>query len=90
MSRSFFGLPELMGDEGTLPNPVAILGVLSASTRSYDRGDKFSRYRSIPTLRDYALVDAEHVFVEHVRRIADGAEYRDQKEPTREPSSKLV
>lgn len=71
----FCGTPELTDDERTLHNPVLIFEVLSPSTSSYDRGDKFFHYRSIPTLRDYVLVDAERVFVEHFRRSSDGAEW---------------
>ena len=46
--------------------------VLSPSTRSYDRGEKFALYRSIPSLRDYLLVDSEQVLVEHFRRLETG------------------
>lgn len=45
------------GRRDTLTNPLLIVEVLSASTRSYDRGDKFAAYRTIPTLAEYLLVD---------------------------------
>jgi len=61
--------PELADKDRTLLNPVFILEVLSPSTRSYDRGDKFIHYRSIPCLRDYVLVESELVFVEHYQRV---------------------
>jgi Uma2 family endonuclease len=48
-------------------NPVALVEVLSPSTAAYDRGDKFEHYRSIPTLREYVLVDQDAVRVEHFR-----------------------
>ncbi|CAK0756856.1 Uma2 family endonuclease [Gammaproteobacteria bacterium] len=61
--------PELTDHDRTLLNPVLIVEVLSPSTRSYDRGDKFMLYRSIPSLRDYVLVESESVFVEHYQRV---------------------
>lgn len=64
----YCGQPELTDKNRTLLNPVLIIEVLSASTRSYDRGDKFMHYRSIPSLRDYVLIDSETVLVEHYQR----------------------
>ncbi|TAN51374.1 MAG: Uma2 family endonuclease [Methylococcaceae bacterium] len=61
--------PELADNDCTLLNPVLIVEVLSPGTRSYDRGDKFMLYRSMPSLRDYLLVESESVFVEHYQRI---------------------
>nr|WP_320014110.1 Uma2 family endonuclease [uncultured Desulfobacter sp.] len=40
----------------TLTNPVVIMEILSDSTESFDRGDKFAYYRAIPTLKEYILV----------------------------------
>ncbi|ASC71485.1 hypothetical protein XM38_024370 [Halomicronema hongdechloris C2206] len=37
--------------------PMLIAEVLSKSTQSYDQGDKFMYYRSIPDMREYLLVD---------------------------------
>jgi Uma2 family endonuclease len=42
-----------------LVNPQVVVEVLSPSTEAYDRGEKFSHYKSIPTLREYLLV-AQH------------------------------
>lgn len=59
---------------GRLPsivNPVVLVEVLSDSTRDYDRGDKFDLYASIPTFRDYLLVEPARVHVEHRSRAAD-------------------
>jgi Uma2 family endonuclease len=36
-------------------NPLLIVEVLSDSTQSYDRGDKFALYRGIPTFAHYLL-----------------------------------
>lgn len=61
--------PELTDNNKTLLNPVLIVEVLSPSTRSYDRGDKFHHYRSIPSLHDYLLIDSEVILVEHYQRM---------------------
>ncbi|MDJ0658184.1 MAG: Uma2 family endonuclease [Crocosphaera sp.] len=46
-------------------NPCLICEVLSPSTSSYDRGDKFLYYRSIPYLKEYVLIDQSNYFIEH-------------------------
>lgn len=61
--------PDLTDGQKTLLNPTIIFEVLSPSTRSYDRGDKFMLYRSITSLMDYVLIDSEQVFIEHFHRI---------------------
>lgn len=38
-----------------------IIEILSPSTESYDRGEKFQHYRTIETLREYILV-AQHTY----------------------------
>jgi Uma2 family endonuclease len=54
-------------------NPTAIMEVLSKSTESFDRGEKFQRYRAWnPTLTDYVLVAQKKPLVEHFQRRADG------------------
>ena len=40
--------------------PVLIVEVLSHSTAAYDRGDKFSHYRRIESLRELALIERVH------------------------------
>lgn len=42
-----------------LLNPILIYEVLSPSTEAYDRGDKFTHYKSIASLREYLLI-AQH------------------------------
>jgi len=68
----FCGKPELQDGQCTLLNPLLIIEVLSPSTRSYDRGDKFAHYRSIPVLQDYLLIDSTRLAVEHFRRTSNG------------------
>jgi Uma2 family endonuclease len=44
-------------DPHSIINPVLIVEVLSKSTESYDRGDKFHKYCSLPSFREYVLID---------------------------------
>ncbi|HKQ08803.1 MAG TPA: Uma2 family endonuclease [Blastocatellia bacterium] len=54
-------------------NPTVIIEVLSESTESFDRGEKFERYRIwSPTLSDYLLVSQTRPVIEHLIRQADG------------------
>lgn len=56
----------------TLLNPTLIVEVLSSSTEDYDRGTKFVRYRSIPSLSEYILIAQDRPYVEHwLRQTAD-------------------
>lgn len=48
--------------------PCLIVEVLSPSTASYDRGDKFRLYRRNPSLQDYVLVDAEKIAIDLYRK----------------------
>ncbi len=59
------GKPQtLNNDNFNLLNPTVIVEVLSKSTKSYDRGDKFNLYRDIPTLKEYILIDSEAIGIE--------------------------
>jgi Uma2 family endonuclease len=59
------GAPQLLDNEfDTLLNPNTIIEVLSESTESYDRGEKFRRYRAIESLRTYILVSQHAMAVE--------------------------
>ena len=51
------------GRNDTMTNPLLIAEVLSRSTRSYDKDEKFAAYRTIPSFREYLLIDqyAPHV-----------------------------
>ena len=53
-----------------LLNPTIIIEVLSPSTEAYDRGEKFSHYRQLQSLREYILVSQDKVCVEHYVRHA--------------------
>ncbi len=56
----------------TLLNPTVIIEVLSKSTATYDRGEKFEHYRKIPSLVEYLLIAQERRLVEHYIRQPDG------------------
>jgi len=57
----------------TLLNPVVIIEILSDSTEAYDRGDKFTHYRLIPSLQEYLLVSQKRGQVEKYVRSEDGS-----------------
>jgi Uma2 family endonuclease len=63
---------EKIGGVDALINPQLIVEVLSPSTEAYDRGEKFSHYKSIPTLREYLLVAQQHPHVTHLFKDEDG------------------
>jgi Uma2 family endonuclease len=58
------------GRKDTVINPCFIAEVLSNSTQSYDRGDKFVAYRTMPTFQEYLLIDQSQVHVEHYLKTA--------------------
>jgi Uma2 family endonuclease len=55
----------------TLLNPTVIIEVLSKSTATYDRGEKFEQYRKLPSLIDYLLFSQSRCHVEHYARQLD-------------------
>lgn len=50
--------------ETALTNPVLIVEVLSKSTEAYDRGEKFRKYRTLPSFCEYVLISTERQLVE--------------------------
>jgi Uma2 family endonuclease len=58
-----------------LLNPTLIFEVLSPTTEGYDRGDKFSHHKSIPSFREYLLVAQHRPHVTHYFR-EDGGTWR--------------
>lgn len=53
-------------------HPMLVIEVLSPSTEAYDRGEKFSSYRSLTSLQEYVLVSPRLRTVEVFRRDATG------------------
>jgi Uma2 family endonuclease len=83
-TQGFFSYPDLVvicgelqyHDEHTdvILNPAVIIEVLSESTESFDRGEKFNRYQVWnSTLTDYLLVSQTAPIIEHYSRQADGS-----------------
>ena len=62
---------EFDGDDCLL-NPVVIIEILSKSSEAFDRGDKFTLYRAIPSLREYVLVSQYSSKVERFIRGENG------------------
>ena len=52
------------GRKDTLTNPIMIAEVVSKSTKSYDRDEKFAAYRTIPSFQEYLLIDQYTMHVE--------------------------
>ncbi len=80
--KGLFSYPDLMivcgemkfhdqfGD--VLVNPTVIFEILSPSTESFDRGEKFWRYRAhLDSLTDYVLISQTLPLIEHYRRQPD-------------------
>lgn len=74
-SAARFRYPDLVvlcedagGDRQFIENPVLIIEVLSKSTRKQDKGNKRTEYLSLPSLREYILVEQDFVEVEVLRR----------------------
>ncbi len=58
-------------DTESITNPILVAEVLSESSEAYDRGKKFAYYRSLPSLREYALIDQQQPLVEIFYRRSD-------------------
>jgi Uma2 family endonuclease len=60
------------GANDELLNPAVIVEVLSPSTESYDRGDKFAHYRSTESIREYVMIASDRRRVDVFVRRKDG------------------
>lgn len=79
--RTFFAYPDIVvwcgepelqdAAQDTLLNPVVIIEVLSPSTEAFCRGEKFARYRSIPSLQCYLLIAQDRPRIERFLRHTD-------------------
>ncbi len=66
------GEPEYYNDRtDTITNPVVIIEVLSKSTKTYDTGEKFEAYRTIPTFQEYILIDQTRIHIEQYSKTAN-------------------
>jgi Uma2 family endonuclease len=60
-------------EKDTVINPSVLVEILSKSTKDYDRGTKFSLYRSIKTLKEYILIDFLSISVELFAKQQDNS-----------------
>jgi Uma2 family endonuclease len=56
----------------TLLNPTLIVEILSPSTETYDKGEKFEHYQQITSLKDYIPISQDKVHIEHYCRQGTG------------------
>ncbi|MBC8142680.1 MAG: Uma2 family endonuclease [Armatimonadetes bacterium] len=59
----------LVDNRDAIQNPVALVEVLSPTTRDDDRGEKLQEYAQIETLRHYILIDQDTVAVTHYEKM---------------------
>ena len=74
-ARKLYTYPDVMviqrpiqlqaGRKDTVINPILIAEVLSQTTKSYDKDEKFSAYRTIPSFQEYLLIDQYRQQIEH-------------------------
>ena len=68
------GKPEMTDTvKDTITNPSVIIEILSKSTYDYDKGQKFTLYRDIDSLREYILIDSMSIRVEHYFKNEDSS-----------------
>jgi len=59
-------------EKDVLLNPVVVVEVLSPSAERYDRGVKWNRYKTIPSLQQYVLVSQAEPRIEIFTKQASG------------------
>lgn len=67
--------PQIIKHRGldVLLNPKVIVEALSESAESFDRGKKFTHYKTIDSFEEYLLVAQDRYFVDHFQRDKDGS-----------------
>lgn len=69
---------EQIGGLDVLTNPTLIVEILSPSTEAFDRGDKFTHYKSIPSFSEYLLMAQHRPHVGHyIRQSVEVWSYRE-------------
>jgi len=69
------GQPQLNSDRtDEILNPLVIVEVLSPSTEGYDRGEKFRKYRSLPSFCEYLLVSQTEPYIEQYHKLDDSSD----------------
>ena len=64
---------ERFNNNDLLLNPVLLWEVLSPSTEAYDRGDKFTYYKSVPSFCEYLLIAQHRPHITHYVKQQDNA-----------------
>lgn len=59
------------GRKDTITNPMLVAEVLSKSTRSFDKDEKFAAYRTIPTFKEYILIEQYTISVEQYYQTSE-------------------
>nr|WP_297088341.1 Uma2 family endonuclease [Thermoleptolyngbya sp. C42_A2020_037] len=63
---------DLSTTEDFIRFPTLVIEILSDSTAAFDRGDQFADYQTVPTLREYVLVNQSEMALECYRLTAEG------------------
>ena len=58
----YYTTPEGAIRRDIITNPLVVIEVLSADTRSFDKGEKFEMYSSVPGFREYIVIEPETVW----------------------------
>jgi Uma2 family endonuclease len=64
-------LQSLDSAHGAVPSPVLVVEILSPTTEGIDRREKALAYRTLPSLKEYAMVSQDEPRVEIHRRNGD-------------------
>lgn len=63
--------PQYVDNKFSVSNPTLIVEVLSDSTGRYDRGQKFLKYKSLPTFIEYVLIEQDMPMVDVITKKDD-------------------
>jgi Uma2 family endonuclease len=74
-------------DRHAMTNPTLLVEVTSRSTEDYDRGEKLSHYKQLPSLRAVLIVSHRYPRVTVITRSATGWEEREARPSERVPLS---
>jgi len=64
-------LLDLAADALVVEEPVLVIEVLSPATEGIDRREKLRAYRTLPSLKEYALISQDEIRVDIYRRRGD-------------------
>lgn len=76
----------LPGHNDIITNPTVIVEILSKSTQTYDKTDKFESYKSVTSLQEYVLVSQNEMKVVCYRKQPDNSW---DEETLTDPQTKL-